>query len=154
MNEQGVSEQYVKAKERLAQKYADATPPVLVEQAVMAEFDRTRRGKQRRWVIQLGAVAAAVVLVTSITWRGPSTGVAPPKAIDQPAQEQPFVAIPYVAPLAPYERAEVVRMQLPVSALIAAGLQVGMVDPGAQVMADVLVGQDGRARALRLVTSE
>jgi hypothetical protein len=95
-----------------------------------------------------------VVLVASITWRGPSTGVVPPKAIDQPAQEQPFVAIPYVAPLAPYERAEVVRMQLPVSALMAAGLRVGAVDPGAQVMADVLVGQDGRARALRLVTSE
>lgn len=142
-----MSEQYLKAKERLGQKYADAMPPVLVESAVMGEFDRTNRVKQRRWVIPLGAVAAAVVLVASITWR-PAV-VEPPNVA--PTQEQPFVAIPYVAPLAPYERAEVVRMQLPVSALLAAGLAVGMVDPGAQVMADVLVGQDGRARALRLV---
>lgn len=142
-----MSEQYLKAKERLGQKYADAMPPVLVESAVMAEFDRTNRVKQRRWVIPLGAVAAAVVLVASITWRPAVVG--PPKVA--PTQEQPFVAIPYVAPLAPYERAEVVRMQLPVSALLAAGLAVGMADPGAQVVADVLVGQDGRARALRLV---
>jgi hypothetical protein len=45
-------------------------------------------------------------------------------------------------------------MNVPVSALIAAGLQVPAVDPGMQVVADVVVGQDGRARALRLVASE
>jgi hypothetical protein len=66
--------------------------------------------------------------------------------------EQPFVAIPYVAPLDPYERAEVVRMELPVSALIAAGLQVDTDDARASVQADVVVGQDGRARAVRLVS--
>lgn len=146
-----MSDQYLKAKERLAHRYADAAPPPLVESAVMAEFDRTKRSRQRRWVIQIGAVAAAVVMVASITWR-PTTVVVPVKGPVQ--EEQPFVAIPYVAPLAPYERAEVVRMNLPVSALIAAGLQVGAVDPGTQVVADVVVGQDGRARALRLVTSE
>jgi hypothetical protein len=148
MNERGVSEQYLKAKERLAQKYADAAPPLLIESAVMGEFDRAKRLKQRRWLIHLGAVAAAVVIVASVTWQ-PTPGVAPKK--EQPVQEQPFVAIPYVAPLGKYERAEVVRMQLPVSALMAAGLPVRMTDPGLQVVADVLVGQDGRARALRLV---
>jgi len=65
---------------------------------------------------------------------------------------RPFVAIPYTVPLAPYERAEVVRMDLPVSAVIAAGLPLEVSDSGAQARADVLVGEDGRARAIRLLS--
>ena len=53
--------------------------------------------------------------------------------------------IPYVAPLAPYERTQVVRMSVPVTALIAAGFEVHARDIGAAVRADVLIGQDGRA---------
>jgi hypothetical protein len=66
--------------------------------------------------------------------------------------EQPFIAIPYTLPLEPYERANVMRMDVPVAALIAAGLPMNMVDPGARARADVLVGQDGRARAVRLIS--
>jgi hypothetical protein len=62
---------------------------------------------------------------------------------------QPFVPIPYTVPLAPEERATVVNMQVPVAALIAAGFEVATADPGAVVDADVLVSQDGRARAIR-----
>lgn len=68
------------------------------------------------------------------------------------APEQPFIAIPYTLPLEPYERAEVMRMDLPVSALIAAGLPMSMMDPAARAQTDVLVGQDGRARAIRLIS--
>ncbi len=71
---------------------------------------------------------------------------------EKPAQEQPFVAIPYTMPLDPYERADVMRVDLPVTALIAAGFSTSMMDPGATARADVLVGQDGRARAIRLVS--
>lgn len=66
--------------------------------------------------------------------------------------EQPFIAIPYTLPLEPYERAAVVRMELPVAALIAAGVPTSLMDPGALAQTDVLVGQDGRARAIRLVS--
>ena len=66
-------------------------------------------------------------------------------------REAPFIAIPYTLPLDPRERVDVVRMDMPVAALIAAGLPVGMADPTGQVRTDVLVGQDGRARAVRLV---
>ena len=59
--------------------------------------------------------------------------------------------IPYVAPLAPYERTQVVRMSVPVTALIAAGFEVHARDIGAAVRADVLIGQDGRAYAIRRV---
>jgi hypothetical protein len=63
-----------------------------------------------------------------------------------------FVPIPYTIPLTPEERATVVRMEIPVSALIAAGFRVPSVDPGATVRADVLVSQDGRARAIRPIS--
>ncbi len=77
-----------------------------------------------------------------------------PKHAAKPAAqpEQPFIAIPYTLPLDPYERADVVRMDLPVTALIAAGLPMGALDPAARAQTDVLVGQDGRARAVRLIS--
>jgi hypothetical protein len=75
----------------------------------------------------------------------------PPKA-RTPEPEQPFIAIPYTAPLGPDERADIVRMDLPVSALIAAGFPLGVADPGASARADLVVSQDGRARAVRLIS--
>jgi hypothetical protein len=65
---------------------------------------------------------------------------------------QPFIAIPYTEPLAPYERAAVMRVDLPVAAVIAAGLPVRTADLGASARADVVVGQDGRARAIRVLS--
>jgi hypothetical protein len=65
----------------------------------------------------------------------------------------PFLAMPYVAPLAPYERIEVVRRQVSVAELTAAGLEVRVPDTGATVLADVVLGQDGRAHAIRLVSA-
>lgn len=69
-------------------------------------------------------------------------------------QEEPFVQIPYTMPILPGEATKVLRLQVPVSALIAAGFQVAAPDPGATVSADVLVSQDGRARAIRLSSEE
>jgi hypothetical protein len=66
--------------------------------------------------------------------------------------EAPFSAIPYMAPLAPYERTSVMRMDVPVAALVAAGFRVQGMEPGGTVAADVLVGQDGRAHAVRLLS--
>ncbi len=77
-----------------------------------------------------------------------------PRRVKPPAAEpeQPFIAIPYTLPLEPYERADVVRMELPVAALIAAGVPTDMMDPGARAQTEVLVGQDGLARAIRLIS--
>lgn len=72
------------------------------------------------------------------------------RPVDQ--EEQPFVSIPYTMPLGPEERGNVVRMDVPVSALIAAGLPMRVWDMSANASADVLVGEDGRARAVRLVS--
>ena len=67
-------------------------------------------------------------------------------------ENQPFLQIPYTVPLSPDEQATVVRMEVPVAALIAAGYSIATSDPGAVVDAEVLVSQDGRARAIRSLT--
>jgi hypothetical protein len=62
-----------------------------------------------------------------------------------------FMPIPYVIAPAPYERTAVVRMDVPVAALIAAGFEVRSV-AGATLAADVLIGQDGRPLAVSLIS--
>jgi len=113
---------------------------------VMAEFDRRARSAKVRvlgW-LAAGAVAAAASLALFVT---------PPKpAPPSPPDTAQFLPMPYTVPLAPEERATVVRMDIPVSALIAAGFQLPATDPAVTVQADVLVSQDGRARAIRPIS--
>lgn len=127
--------------ERMA---AEAIPShAEIGERVMAEFDRGARNARIRVVgwFAAGAVAAAACFALL---------VAPHRAA--PPEAAQFIPIPYTIPLAPEERATVVRMEIPVSALIAAGFQMSATDPGATVQADVLVSQDGRARAIRPIS--
>jgi hypothetical protein len=94
-----------------------------------------------RRTVLIGALAASLAAGVLLTPR--------PSAI----RGDSFVPIPYVAPLAPYERASMVRMDVPVAALIAAGFEVRVPDAGVSLPADVLIGQDGRPYAIRPVTS-
>src|SRR5262249_43569594 len=106
----------------------------------MVSTARSRRSGRSIWLA--GAVAASIAIGALLVGR--PAPVAP--------KDAPFVEIPYVAPLAPYERASVVRMDVPVTALIAVGFQVHGSEPGATISADVLVGQDGRPHAVRLIS--
>lgn len=105
-------------------------------------------GKARRtigfgWRVGAAAAMAAMAAV--------GIAIIPRPRVKAPAASaDPFIAIPYVAPLAPYELAEVRHMDIPVAALIAAGLDVGARRAGTSVPADVLFGQDGRVHAIRL----
>jgi len=97
-----------------------------------------------RQAIWTAALAAALAIGAILLMRSPT----PKKPV---AAEQPFVQIPYVAPPAPYERVEITRVDVPVAALIAAGFDIPATDPGSTVQAEVLLGQDGRAHAIRLL---
>ena len=99
-------------------------------------------------------MAASVAVVLSLEHRPQPEPPTSSAAVSEDVREseQPFVPIPYVTPLGAYERAEIVRMEVPVAALIAAGLPMRTTDPGARAEADVVVGQDGRARAVRLIS--
>jgi hypothetical protein len=155
-----------------------------VEAAVLAEFDRAAaRRRASRWVFAAGLAAAVLVGLVAVERRTPTVApqvqavrsaveTLSPSAPVRPAvpvararhrivrrrsvgeESQPFLPIPYTVPLAPEERATIVRMDVPVAALIAAGYRVETPDPGGVVNAEVLVSQDGRARAIRLDSKE
>jgi len=155
-----------------------------IEARVLAEFDRAAgRRRTLRWAIVAGLAAAVLIGLVALERRAPVPRPAnattanrvetpPPMAVPRrtearapragrsagrrPASQEnpPFVAIPYTVPLAPEERARIVRMEVPVAALIAAGYNVETSDPGRLVNAEVLVSQDGRARAIRLNSNE
>ncbi len=122
--------------------------PASIERRVMAAFDARRNARARGfgWWMPAGAAAAIAVMAATVGIHKPAS---PPRAA-----EAPFMEIPYVTPLAPYERIEVKRMDVPVAALIAAGFEVHAPDTGASLRADVLFGQDGRAHAIRIVTKD
>ena len=61
-----------------------------------------------------------------------------------------FVLVPGAAALPPMESGSLVRMDIPVSMLPSLGLTPPAA-PVAAVRADVIVGQDGLKRAVRLV---
>ena len=150
-----MKDRLTEAMERLAAEAARTGPPWEIEPVLLAEFDQVRRRqKARSWMISAVAIAASLAVVLILEYRPYPRPPTPSAAVSEDVREseQTFVPIPYVMPLAPYERAEVVRMELPVAALIAAGLQLRTADPGARAEADVVVGQDGRARAVRLIS--
>jgi len=98
-----------------------------------------------RWmpVAAVASIAAALVLA-----------VIPPHEKPVPVDREAaaaFVEIPYLPPLDPRENSTIVRMNIRVAALIAAGYRVAA-DPDTVVPADVLVGEDGRAHAVRVLS--
>jgi hypothetical protein len=132
----------------------DVPAPADLETQLLAEFDAVVRNASRlaprpaarRVRLWQGAAALAASLAIA--------AVALHRPLPAPRiASEPFVEIPYIAPLAPYERTRIVRMDVPVSALIAAGFKVHAVDTGAALSADVLFGQDGRAHAIRLISN-
>ncbi|HMF56206.1 MAG TPA: hypothetical protein VK619_07660 [Pyrinomonadaceae bacterium] len=62
-----------------------------------------------------------------------------------------FIPLNYEAAIAPLDRGRVVRVELPRSALAAFGLPVNMDRANERVKADVVLGEDGLARAIRFV---
>ena len=68
----------------------------------------------------------------------------------KPAQRQePFIAIPYAPAFSPYEDAQVVRVNMAGASVRRLGLPV----TADRVEADLVVGNDGLARAIRLVSN-
>jgi hypothetical protein len=126
----------------LAREADNAVPPESLESGLLAEFGADPK-TARKWVPAWTVVAAACVAAGAILFREP-----PPASR---SLDRPFFLVPYTAPPAPYERTRVVRMEVPVAALIAAGFEIHVPDPGTTVQAEVLLGQDGRTVAVRIV---
>jgi anti-sigma factor RsiW len=99
-----------------------------------------------QWLAHIAAALAALLLLGVILiHRIPSEKSAG-------VSEESFVPIPYVQPLDPYATATVMRMEVPVATLIAFGYRMDASDLAAVVTADVLVGEDGRAHAVHVLS--
>ncbi len=62
-----------------------------------------------------------------------------------------FIALANEGELVPLESGQVLRVELPTSTLISMGIPITAEDVSKPVLADLLVGQDGMARAIRFV---
>jgi len=145
----------------LAALAAEPLPaPEFFQTRVMAEVDarleRHAPAGARVWRWLMACAMAATVLISAV-WSLHTLPAPPQKAEQQQAvnvfavEEADFVPIPYTVPLSPSEPTTVLRMRIPVARLRAVGYQVTAADPNAVIEADVLVSQDGRARAIRPV---
>lgn len=154
--------------------------PVRVEVAVRAEFRRQarRRRMKRRMALfaATGAMAAALMIVAgSRTETRPVTRPAPApvvmaarqapaietarpvrhrktrKTTAHPRLATDFVPLPYGDSLTPFEKSRLVRIRLPRQELEIAGFPPYPASAGDFIDADVLLGEDGLARAIRLI---
>jgi len=75
------------------------------------------------------------------------------KHLPRVIQPAGFVAVPAAARLPQFESGVIVRLSLPVAVLPSYGVDISPASSGDAVEADVLVAQDGVARAIRLVNT-
>ncbi len=123
------------------------------EQALLAAFDahwaRPRR-RAGRWAWTI-ATAASIAIALALDWlvlkrAAPAGGATSDPVVDTAG----FVPWPGAHTWPPFESGELVRVDLPASSLPALGL-LPPPSAGSVVQADIVVAQDGFARAVRLV---
>lgn len=125
---------------------------------MLAAFDAHHARPRRRVSVPAWAAAAAlVVVIVSLNWlvvQPPRLSRLPKTAqqgnADTPADLAGFVAWPGSSAWPPLESGSLMRVDLPVSLLPTLGLSAPSSAAGL-VPADIVVGQDGLARAVRLV---
>lgn len=145
MNEESNLQECLRA---LAEAGPRGASPAVQEQ-LLIHF-RERRGR-KRWVYVVGAAtsAVAVVVLCLVLWhnRNSQPG-ASPVTVDQMSG---FITLPYGQSGVPLEQPVIVRVDIPVSQLGAMGMPPRPQGAHEKVRADLLVGQDGVARAVRFV---
>ena len=126
-----------------------------IEARLLAEALGITRARRRRAYAAAGAFALLVAAVAIPVWR---TAADRPPAPDAAGSTESARAagvedttefFPLMYSTVPITDARTVRLELPQSALTSFGLDAD--DPAGTVLADVVVGQDGLARAVRFV---
>jgi hypothetical protein len=153
---------------------AGEAAPARVEAALREAFARQRWETERRAVgararprprdlaLMTAAAAAAGLLLALAAALGPATRPTPARIRSVTRQPPPVVRVAergdtlqlaplYAAPLTDVESGQVIRVGLPRSALRSMGWPLPEVPGAGLVPAEVLVGEDGLARAVRLV---
>jgi predicted anti-sigma-YlaC factor YlaD len=118
---------------------------------ILRVYGVSRWSRKRTWVKWLTSAAAMVLVVAAgllaFRARGPATA-SPPEA--QFADIGDFTPVPYAPPLARGEFLQVVRTELRPIALARMGIEVDA-SSEADVVADLVIGEDGFPRAVHVV---
>ena len=143
----------------VAREDADLAPSRGVETRLLDELRSIARARRRRVAAAGLAVAAVLTLVATMSWRILSSEQTaanlPPATTSRSEMATTFFPLTYSN--LPISNAQLVRVQVPRSALASFGLAPIDVPTAAggsasgTVAADVLVGEDGVARAVRFV---
>lgn len=136
--------------------------------ALLAAFDAAKERSARvprrdYWWMGALATAAAVMMATALGFSAigrhgassrhgrPRTQASTAHRVESPSVPGEFVIVPGAASLPPLESGSLVRMELPVSVLPSLGMTPPATGHATEVTADIVVGQDGLPRAVRLV---
>ncbi len=128
--------------------------PARVEHALMTEFRRreSQRRRSRNWWRLLAPVAAAVVvLIVALTLtRQPEVSVEAP-AVAARELTTDYIPVGFGMPVGTSEFTQVIRISVPRSEMTQFGLPAFSGGGADRVQADVVLGEDGVARAIRFV---
>lgn len=147
---------------RLRAAAATRRTPVALREQLMKEFDALHAKRRFRppWAVMAAAAAVMIVALALSLRTIPVSGGAPNAARSSQTEwdlvtgsaDGDFVPVPYAAPLAPGESVDVIRTQLDTQALDRMGVNVVVASAAsAKVDADVVLGQDGLPRAVRVL---
>jgi hypothetical protein len=129
--------------EKALAAFARPEAPAYVEEALLREFRRAHSPRRRLGRAVSGAIAAALLFLCALSFTRP----APPR----PEISTRFYALPGNDPLERLDRGRLVRVRLPRPALRAFGFPMNEDRAFETVKADVILGEDGLARAIRFV---
>ena len=120
-----------------------------VERRLLAEVRSLGRVQRRRTWLRVSSVAAVLVIgIALYTWQFGNRPPATREGISEVATD--FLPLPYSH--VPMNVGSTVRIEVPEAALASFGLApLDFRKPDGKVQADVLVGEDGLARAIRFV---
>ena len=138
-----------RALDALRQAEAAALSPSRVGVAVMAAWDAAHlspRAPKRAWY-RLGALAAAatVALALGSLSRALDRSIGP-----RSHQESGRTVVLVGGPILQDEPVRLVRMRLPTATLAALGIRSAAAEPREHLDVDVIIGEDGIARAIQL----
>jgi hypothetical protein len=131
---------------RLASVLPNEASPAVEQRLSSAFRARHPRRAKHLWMYALAACAVLLLGLSFLDHRKPA-----PKPADFVYMAPGFIALPYSQSGVPIESAVVIRVAVTRSELASMGVAVPASASTARVNADVLVGQDGVARAVRLV---
>jgi len=152
---------------RVAESFSGMRAPARLESRLLHAF-REQNGlpapaRQRRWLVPLCWSAAAALLLAAALFltagkqpaparsTPPTAEMASLQEVDATVQDDGFIPLPNAEQIGPNDTVNLVRMEVPRATMVELGFAGGADRGSDRVVADVLLGADGLARAVRFL---